>query len=175
MCRIGYVPAKKYRIKLDAQEREKLKAIRDKGTHKSQKYKRAVILLLSDESKVGANKADSEIAEIVGVTMRTVERQRKRCHEIGAIESLDSRPRPPRKDLLKITGEVEARITHIACTEAPNGRAVWTTQLIADEIVRLELLESISAKSVERVLKKANLPPGKMNIGASQKSKTPPS
>ena len=105
--------------------------------------------------------------------MRTVERQRKRCHEFGAIESLDSRPRPSRKDLLKITGEIEARITHIACTEAPDGRAVWTTQLIADEIVRLELLGSISAKSVERVLKKANLPHGKMNIGVSRKRRTP--
>ena len=172
MYRIGYVPAKKYRIKLDPDERKQLEEIRDKGVHKSQKYKRSLIMLLSDESHQGAKKSDSEIAKMVGVTMRTVERQRKFCHEVGAIESLSFRRKPPRKDLLKVTGEIEAHITHLACTEAPEGCAVWTTQLIADEIVKLELLDSISSKTVERVLKKAKLPLGEINIGVSQRKKT---
>ena len=169
------MPAKKYRINLEASERNELENIRDKGTHRSQIYKRAVILLLSDESEQGEHKPDSEICKIVGVTMRTVERLRKRCHEVGVLSSLKSKPRPPRPDLIKVTGELEAQITQIACTEAPDGRSFWTTQLIAEKVVAMGMVESLSSKSVERLLKKANLPHGKMNIGVSQRRTTPPS
>lgn len=155
------MPAKKYRIKLDATERIELEKIRDKGTHSSLRYKRAVILLLSDESEQGSHKPDSEICEVIGVSMRTVERLRKRCHEVGALASLKSKPHPPRPDLLKVTGELEAQITQIACSEAPDGRSFWTTQLIADEVVALGLIDSLSAKSVERLLKKSELAPWK--------------
>lgn len=167
------MPAKKYRINLDAIEREELEKIRDKGTHSSQIYKRATILLLSDESERGGHKPDSEICKIVGVTMRTVERLRKRCHEVGALASLKSKPRPPRPDLLKVTGKLEAQITQIACSEAPDGRSFWTTQLIAEKVVAMGMVESLSPKSVERLLKKVNLPRGKMNIGVSRKKTIP--
>lgn len=168
------MPAKKYRINLDAIEREELEKIRDKGTHSSQFYKRATILLLSDESEQGSHKPDSEICKIVGVTIRTVERLRKRCHDIGAIASLKPEPRPPRPDLIKVTGEIEAQITQIACSEAPNGRSCWTTQLIAEKVIAMGMVDSLSAKSVERLLKKVNLPHGKMNIGVSQRKTTRP-
>ena len=172
---MGQVPAKIYRIKLSSAERKALKEIRDKGSHRSQSFKRAMILLLSDEASGQPSKTDQEIAQIVGVTFRTVERHRVRCCELGALESLKSKPHPPRKDLIKITGEVEAAITQIACSEAPDGKDSWTTQLIADKVVAMGRVESLSAKSVERLLKKVNLPLGKTSIGVSLKKKTRPS
>ena len=152
-----------------------MEEIRDKGSHRSQSFKRAMILLLSDESSEQPGKTDEEIAQIVGVSFRTVERLRVRCSEVGALESLKSKPHPPRPDLIKMTGELEACITQIACSEAPDGKTAWTTQLIADKVVAMGRVESLSAKSVERLLKKANSPHGKMNIGVSPKKKTRPS
>lgn len=174
MTIIGCVPAKKYRINLDADERNTLEAIRDQGTHTSQKYKRATILLLSDESLKEA-KPDSEICKIVGVSMRTVERLRKSCHEIGVIQCLDFKPHPPRHDRRKMTGELEAQLIQIACSEAPDGCAVWTTQLVADKAVEMGYVESLSSKSVARLLKKTNLPHGKLNLGVSPRKRVPPS
>ena len=172
---MGRVPAKIYRIKLTAAERKTLEEIRDKGSHRSQSYKRAMILLLSDESDNRLCKTDHEIGDIVGVSFRTVERLRVRCSEVGALESLKSKPYPPRKDLIKVTGKLEACITQVACSEAPDGKRFWTMQMIADKVIAMGQVDSLSAKSVERLLKKANLPPGKMNTGASRKKTTPPS
>ena len=172
---MGWVPAKIYRIKLTLAERNSLEVIRDKGSHRSQSYKRAMILLLSDEANNNPCKTDEEISEILGVSHRTVERLRVRCSEVGALESLKSKPYPPRTDLIKVTGKVEACITQIACSEAPDGKNHWTMQMIADKVIAMGQVESLSAKSVERLLKKANLPPGKTNTGVSRKKKTPPS
>lgn len=172
---IEYMPAKIYRIDLSPEERKSLEEIRDNATLSSKNYKRSVILLLSDESELGSAKPDSEICKTVGVNMRTVERLRRRCHEVGVLESLKSKPRPPRPDLIKITGDVEAQITQIACSEAPDGHSFWTSQLITDKVVALGLVDSLSKKSVQRLLKKVNLSPGKVNIGVSPKKTTPPS
>jgi len=121
---MGRVPAKIYRIKLTIAERKSLELIRDKGSHRSQAYKRAMILLLSDENNNSPCKTDEGISEILGVSHRTVERLRVRCSEVGALESLKSKPYPPRTDLLKVTGKLEASITQIACSEAPDGKTL---------------------------------------------------
>lgn len=134
-----------------------------------------MILLLSDESDDRACKSDHEIGEIVGVSFRTVERLRVRCLEVGALQSLKSKPYPPRKDLRKVTGELEACITQVACSAVPDGKRSWTMQMIADRVVAMGQVDSLSAKSVERLLKKANLSSGKLNIDASRKKITPPS
>lgn len=172
---MGRVPAKIHRIKLTDDERISLEKIRDKGSHRTQAYKRAIILLLSDESDHRTSMTDDAIGKIVGVTLRTVQRLRVRCLEVGALESLKSKPHPPRTDLIKVNGKLEASITQIACSEAPDGKRHWTMQMIADKVIAMGLVESLSAKSVERLLKKVNLPPGKTNTGASRKRTTPPS
>jgi len=154
MTIIGCVPAKKYRIKLSQAERKELEAIVDRGTHSSIKYKRAMALLLSDESDSGPARSDREIEEVTRMRQRTVERLRKRCHIVGPLEALERVPRarPPVES--KITGEIEAKLVQIACSEAPDGVSKWTLSLIAEEAVRLEIINSISRASVGNVLKK---------------------
>ena len=168
------MPAKKYRINLNNDEREALEAIRSRGSHSSQKYKRALILLLSDESQ-GEKRSDSDVAECVGVNIKTVERLRQRCHVVGPLKSLEFKPHAPRTDLRKMTGDLEAKITQIACSEAPDGCSHWTISLLASTAVARGLVDSLAPASVQRLLKKVNLPHGKMNIGVSPKKKTPPS
>ena len=166
------MPAKIYRIKLSSDERTSLEAIRDRGSHKSSKYKRAVALLLCDESPGGSAMKDADISANLGVRIITLERLRKRCCEVGPVEALERLPRktPPRE--IKVTGEVEAHITRIACTQPPEGCERWTLALIAEEIVELEVLESISRTSVGKVLKKVNSNLGSKKVGASHLKRT---
>jgi len=169
------VSVKKYRIKLSRDERQALEEVRDKGSHKASKYKRALVFLLADESKEGPAQKDTEIAKATGLTTVSIERLRKRCCEVGPIGGLDPKPRetPPRK--IKITGEVEAHITQLACSEPPEGRACWTLHLLAQRLVEIEVIDSISHNSVGLVLKKAGLNLGGKKAGASRRKKTPPS
>ena len=159
------MPAKKYRIKLTLDERAALENLVDKGSQKATKYKRAMVMLLSDESELGSSYSDSKIQEVTRMRLRTIERLRKRCHEVGPIVALErvSRENPAIEP--KITGEVEAAVTQIACTLAPDGCSRWTLSLIAEEAVRLEIIESISPASVGRILKKVNLNHGKPKAG----------
>jgi len=168
------MPAKKYRIKLASDERSALEDIRDRGLHKSSKYKRAVALLLCDESPGAPSMKDSEVVVSTGLAVITLERLRKRCCEVGPLEALERVPReiPPRE--IKVTGEVEAHITWLACSKPPEGDVRWTLALIAGKLVELEVIESISCTSVAKVLKKVNLNLGRKKVGASRPSKMRP-
>jgi hypothetical protein len=167
------VSVKKYRIKLSPDERIALEEVRDKGSHKASKFKRALVFLLADEGEGAPSKKDTEIAQSTGLTTVSIERLRKRCCEIGPLGALDPKPRdtPPRK--IKITGEVEAHITQLACSEPPEGRVRWTLHLLAQRLVEIEVIDSISHNSVGLVLKKANLNHGVKNAGVSRRKKTP--
>ena len=168
------VPAKIYRIKLASDERSALEEIRDRGLHKSAKFKRALALLLCDEGADGPALKDAEITTSTGLASATLARLRKRCCEVGPLEALERLPRqtPPRE--IKVTGEIEAHITRLACSDPPEGEARWTLGLIAGKLVELEIIESISKTSVRRVLKKANSSPGEKRAGASRQSRTRP-
>lgn len=158
---------------MDAQERVALEDIRDNGTHHALKYKRAIVMLLSDESADGESLTDCKINNVTGMTLRTIERLRKRCHEVGALKALERVPHAKPPVEIKITGEVEAYITQIAWSEAPDGHAHWTLQLIADEAMAKGIIESISHTSVGTILKKANLSLGKSKGGVSHQNRTP--
>lgn len=169
------VPAKIYRIKLASEERCALEDIRNRGLHKSAKFKRALGLLLSDEGADGPAMKDAQITAATGLASATLARLRKRCCEVGPLEALERMPRetPPRE--IKVTGEVEAHITRLACSDPPEGEARWTLSLIAGKLVELEIIGSISRTSVRRVLKKANSSLGAKRAGASRQSRTRPS
>lgn len=175
------MPAKKYRIKLSGDERLELEAIRDhnaarkKATKTAGKAMNALCLLLADEGADGACKKDAEIIRITGLSPSTVEHLRKRCCEVGPLAALERKPRETPPHAVKITGEVQARITQLACSQAPEGHARWTLQMLADRVVELDVISSISHTSVGTVLKKANSSHGGSNAGASRRSKTPPS
>ena len=129
--------------------------------------------MLADEGPEGPAKTDQEITEAIGTPPATLERLRKRCCEVGPLGALESKQRatPPRE--IKVTGEVEAHITRLACSEPPEGHACWTLAIIAEKLVEIEVVESIGRTSVATVLKKANLSLGVKNAGASHPKKTP--
>ena len=118
---------------------------------------------------------DADILPATGMSRSTLLRLRERCCEVGPLGALErkQREKPPRE--IKITGEVEARITTLACSEPPSGHARWTLQLLADHAVEIGVIESISHTSVGTVLKKARSSRGARNAGASRPKRMPPS
>ena len=128
---------------------------------------------MADEGPEGPAKTDQEITEAIGTASATLERLRKRCCEVGPLGALESKQRetPPRE--IKVTGEVEAHITRLACSKPPEGHTRWTLSLIAEKLVEIEVVESIGRTSVVMVLKKANLSLGDKRAGASHPKRTP--
>jgi hypothetical protein len=167
------VPAKLHRIKLSESERHELEAIRDQKRSKGSNIMRALALLLSDEGPHGPSMKDASIQSHTGISIRNLERLRLRCCEVGPLAALTRKPRATPGRKVKITGEVQARITQLACTEPPDGHARWTLKLLASHLVEIEVIESISHQSVGTVLKKVNSNHGDKNAGAYHPRKTP--
>jgi len=138
---------KHYIINLTEDEREELIRLTTTGRHSALKMQHARILLKTDEGF-----ADEEVAEHLDVNVRTVERVRKRCAIEGISAAVNPRKRPLK--VPKIDGEAEARLVQLACSEAPNGRQRWTLRLLADKLVELDVVESISHECVRQHLKK---------------------
>ena len=144
--------SKKYRVFLNGKKRSDLKRLVNTGTEKARKLTRARILLLADESPSGPSKKDKEIMEALGVCARTVAVTRQRFTE-GDIEgALNEKPRSGRPR--EFTGRDEAKLTLIACSDPPEGRSRWSVRLLADKMVELEVVDSISRESVRKYLKK---------------------
>lgn len=161
--------------KLSEDERHELEAIRDQKRGKDSHIVRAVALLLSDEGPHGPAMKDADVRIATGMTARTLERLRERCCQVGPLGALVRKPRETPGREIKITGEVEARITQLACSKPPSGHARWTLRLLANHLVEIKVIETISHQSVGTVLKKVNSSLGDKNAGASRPSKTPPS
>ncbi len=151
---------KVYRIKLTSEEREVLTQVAkgNRGQLKVAVWKvqRANAMLMCDESEAGPAWPDERIAEAFATTTRSLENWRKQAALQGPLSLLERKGRetPPTAPILD--GEKEARLTKIACSAPPNGRSRWTLQMLADELVALEVVESISADTVGRIQKKRN-------------------
>lgn len=147
-----------YRIKLTAEERqafgEVAKGKRGKLNIAKWKVQRATAMLKCDEGEGGPRWADERIAETCGATVRSLENWRKQAFERGPLSLLERKKRltPPTPPILD--GEKEAVLTKLACSTAPEGRSRWTLQLLADKLVELKVVESISDDTVGRVQKK---------------------
>ena len=113
----------------------------------------ARILLKADESETGASLRDEEISEHLQVSVSTIERVRKQFVEEGLERALTHK-RPYRTRSKKLDGEVEARLVALACAAPPTGRERWTMQMLADKLVELEVVDSISDETVRLALKK---------------------
>lgn len=146
--------SKKYRVFLNGKKRSDLKRLVNTGTDKARKLTRARILLLADESPDGPSRKDKEIMEALGVSARTVAITRQRFTEGDLEGALNEKPRSGRP--LEFTGREEAKLTLIACSEPPEGRNRWSVRLLADKLVELEVVDSISRESVRKYLKKGN-------------------
>jgi len=147
---------KKYIVELVAEERERLQALIASGKGSARKLTHARILLKADSSKAGPGWADAEIAEALEVGRATVERVRKRLVQ-ESLEAALGRRKPRRVYPRKLDGDGEAHLIALACSEAPQGRARWTLRLLADQMVALDYVESLSYQTVRRTLKKTNL------------------
>ena len=146
----------KYRVTLDPQERTALEQLVSTGKSASRKLTHARILLLADLAS-GAGHTDDDIVMALGVSLRTIARVRKRFVTEGFDAAIDHRPQPARPDKIKIKGDVEQRLVELACTDPPRGRCHWTLKLLADEMVVLGLVDSISTETVRQALKKTRV------------------
>ena len=149
------MPTKKYRIRLTTDEQQELKALVSRGRTAAYKQTHARILLMSDEAREDGGMKDADISRALGVGLSMVERVRRRCVEEG-IESALNRKKQLRRRQKRLDGEGEARLIAMACGEPPEGRAVWTLKLLADQLIECEIVETISTETVRRVLKKTN-------------------
>ena len=151
--------AKKYRVRLSAEERPELKGLVSRGRTAAYRQTHARILLLSDEVQGNGAMRDEDIAWSLQIGSATVERVRRRCVEEGIEAALGRREQLNRRPK-KLDGSGEAHLIALACGEPPEGRAGWTLQLLADRLVERELVESISRETVRQALKKTNSSPG---------------
>lgn len=142
---------KRHCIRLSKRERKKLQEVIQSGEDKARKITRCRILLLADKAK---GKTDEEISDALGVCLSTVSNIRRRYSKGGLEDAINERARPGQPP--KFDGKVAAKITAIACSTPPEGRARWTLSLLADRIVELNIVESIAPQSVANVLKKTS-------------------
>jgi hypothetical protein len=158
-------PNIKYRVTLTGEERESLQRLIQKGNTAGYRIRHAQILLALDEIPTNAHWSDVRIGEAYGVRQQAVGVLRKRFVEEGFEAALGHKKRetPP---AIKIDGEAEAKIIALTCSEPPEGRNRWTLKLLANKVVELGILDSISDHGIGDLLKKTKLSHGCRNSGA---------
>jgi hypothetical protein len=146
---------KKYLVTLTEEERASLEQLIRRGKGAARKLARARILLKADRGPGGPDWDDVTIAESLEVGVATVERVRKQFVEEG-LEAALTRRKPSRVYRRKLDGDGEAHLIALACGEAPEGRARWTLRLLADQMVALEYVDTVSHETVRQTLKKTS-------------------
>lgn len=161
---------KRYRVTLEADERAEIEALLAKGKADVRRLKHAQILLKADEAEGGPAWPDLQIAEAVGCGRATVERVRRRFVEEGLELALSPYRTPRREYRTKLDGEQEAKLIATACSRPPEGRSRWTLRLLADKLVELEVVASISHEAVRQALKKTHSSLTRRRCGAFRPS-----
>ena len=147
--------ANRYKVTLTQEEREQLTALTRSGKSTAAKFVYARALLLCDSGEFGDPWKVADVATALGVTSRTIEHLKERFVEDGLEAALARKPqRKPRA--VVFDGEFDARVTALACSQAPMGYQRWTVRLLADKLVELKIVDSISTMTVQRSLKKTN-------------------
>jgi transposase len=149
-----------YRIKLTEDEVNELMSIINKGSHTSQTFRTAYILLNCDEGDFSGKVTNEQISKILKVGMRTIDRVKKKFIEEGLDLCLERRP-TQRIYEKKVDGDVEAKLITLCCSDPPAGYSKWSLRLLSEKMVELKYVENISHVSVRKVLKKTNLNLGK--------------
>lgn len=145
----------KYKVTLTMEEREQLIDIVSKGNHSAQLYRNAYILLNCDEGKYSRKIINEEISRVLQISMRMIDRVKQRFVEEGFEACLARKPMSKTKEKVA-DGEVEAHLIALSCSKAPAGFTKWSLRLLADKMVELKYVESISHETVRRVLKKTS-------------------
>lgn len=156
---------KKFIVTLNKNERRQLNSLTSKGKHRSQKVLNALILLSCDEGEHQERRSkNEEIARVLGVSMRKIDRVKRRFVVDGLDVALNGR-KGSRVYKKKVDGELEAHLIALSCSEPPEGFTRWSLRLLADKAVELDFIEQISHETVRRVLKKTSLNPGNAKDG----------
>ncbi len=150
----------RYKVTLTKDERDQLMALIGKGKHTSQEYRNACILINSDESPFGKKITSEQIAQVLQINTKTVERVKQRFVEEGFESCIERKPYP-NKGPIKTDGDFEAHLVALSCSKTPKGYARWSLRLLADKMVELKYTDSISHETVRRVLKKTKSNRGK--------------
>lgn len=150
-----------YKVSLTEEESIALKEIMSKGKHSSRQFRNACILLNCDAWESGHQPFSNEqIAELLQISTKTVERLKQRFVEEGFEACIERKPYTGKKEL-KADGDFEAHLVALSCSKAPAGRSRWSLRLLADKMVELEFAESISHETIRQVLKKTKSSRGK--------------
>ena len=144
-------------IRLTDEQRKELEHLIRAGNAPARTQTRARILLLTDRSQCQRRK-DGEVAAALMCSKHTVSSIRRRFHEEGLHAALYDKPRPGPQP--KFTGDIEAKLSMLACSDPPTGHAHWTLRLLADQMIELGYVEYVSHVTVGKLLKKTNLSPG---------------
>lgn len=150
------MPSVKYIIELTDKDRKTLKDIVAKGASPAKSILRANILLASDKNNK-KHMTVAEIAEAYHTTPTTVQNVRTSYANNGLEATINRKKRVTPPVPPKVTGDVEAHIIALACSDPPEGYRKWTLRLLAEKCVELNYAESLSHVTVSRVLKKTNL------------------
>lgn len=145
----------KYRVTLTKEEREQLTSIISKGYHSAQQYRVAYILLNCDQGEYGEKITIEQISSVLKISMRMIDRVKQRFVEDGFEACLDRKPMSKSKPR-KADGDLEAHLVALSCSKAPEGFSRWSLRMLAEKLVEMEYIESISHETIRRVLKKTN-------------------
>lgn len=141
---------------LTAQERQMLTGITTRGRHSSQTVLNALILLGCDEGRFQEKKmTGQQLVDVLPVSLKKIDRVKRRFVEEGLEVALEKR-KPKREYVKKADGDFEAHVVALSCTKPPEGHARWSLRLLADRMVELGYVDSVSHETVRRVLKKTS-------------------
>ena len=149
--------APRYKVTLTKEERKDLEILSTTGRRAARTVLYARALLLLDAGEYGQKWLVASVAEALGMTTRSLEHLKKRFVEEGLFVALERKKRetPPRE--IQFGGEFEAHLLALACSDSPKGRSRWTIRLLAEKLVELKIVESVSPMTVCNTLKKMNL------------------
>ncbi|CAA9570677.1 transposase [uncultured Synechococcales cyanobacterium] len=149
------MPKKKYIVALSVEEREALESLTTTGKTSAYKFNHAWILLMADINQAVGGWRDHDISDALNISVSTIERVRQRFVE-QSLDAALSRQVPSRTKPRLLDGEQEAHLIALACAQTPEGQGRWSIRLLADQLVELGHVESISHETVRQTLKKTN-------------------
>jgi hypothetical protein len=159
------MPMKRYKVTLQREERDALEAITRKGSHHSQRVVNALVLLNCDEGEFNEHRTRGvDVADVLRISMRKVDRVKKRFVEEGLEAALGSR-QGQRVHERKADGDFEAHLVALSCSKPPQGFSRWSLRLLADRVVELRYIDNVSHETIRRVLKKTKSNPGRKSAG----------
>lgn len=162
---------RKFKVTLDREERDSLVAITQKGNHQSRKVLNALILLNCDQGEFQDRWMKNEdVAAVLKISMRKIDRVKKRFVEEDLDVALNG-SKGQRVYQKKADGDFEAHLVALSCGQPPEGFSQWSLRLLADRVVELNYIDSISYETVRRVLKKRNQTLAKERVGHSARAK----